>query len=746
MAVFDVLEQARPQGETQLVPVLHELAETIRQRALIVILSDLFVEPEELRGCFQHLRFRKHDVAVFHLLDPQELGFDFRRPMRFLDMEGGPAIFAEPNEIAERYHKALGGYLDGAAAGRAGVGRRLSPGRRSTRITSRCSCGSSSGGRASKGRAMSFLQPMLLAALPLVALPIIIHLINQRRYQTVRWAAMMFLLAANRMSRGYARLRQWLIMAFRMLAIAGLIFAVSRPLAGGWLGLAARRPGRHDDRPARPLAQHAAAGPRAAARSSRPGRRQLVADARDARLGALGPDRERRRTSPRELESADALLRRRRAPGRPAPRPTSRRCCQAARDYIRANKAGRTEIWICSDLRENDWNADSGRWQALRDAFLEFPQGVRFHLLAYPAAGAGQPGGAGDRASAGRRPATAPSCSSRCKLAREGGGDGEATVPVQFEIDGARSEVTVEMAGPQAELKDHRIPLGRRASERGWGRVSIPADANPADNDFWFVFDQPAPRRAIVVAEDAAGRPAAAAGRGDLARSRRSQCSAEVVAPSSWPAVEWDKVAAAALAGPAARGGRGRADPGVRRAGRSGRSSSRPRRPDGAEFLGVRWTTWSSEPKGEVAGRELAGRSGPAGPHPERRGAAGRAARRSGGPAGWRGELTPLATLKGGAPLLARVATNRGGAYFCATTPAAGDSSLATDGVVLYVLVQRALAAGAAVLGTTRQLVAGEPAGDDPTRWKRLAGGRRGDLDRIRAPPRRLPRATGCWP
>ena len=57
---------------------------------------------------------------------------------------------------------------------------------------------------------------------------------------------------------------------------------------------------------------------------------------------------------------------------------------QAARDYIRANKSGRTEIWICSDLRENDWNAESGRWQALRDGFLEFPQGVRFHLLAYP--------------------------------------------------------------------------------------------------------------------------------------------------------------------------------------------------------------------------------------------------------------------------------------------------------------------------------------------------------------------------
>src|SRR5690242_21897893 len=85
---------------------------------------------------------------------------------------------------------------------------------------------------------MSFLQPILLAALPLVALPIIIHLINQRRYQSIRWAAMMFLLAANRMSRGYARIRQWLIMAFRMAAIATLLFAVARPLAGGWLGLA----------------------------------------------------------------------------------------------------------------------------------------------------------------------------------------------------------------------------------------------------------------------------------------------------------------------------------------------------------------------------------------------------------------------------------------------------------------------------------------------------------------------------
>ena len=138
---------------------------------------------------------------------------------------------------------------------------------------------------------MSFLQPILLAALPLVALPIIIHLINQRRYQTVKWAAMMFLLAANRMSRGYARLRQWLIMAMRMAAIAALVFAVSRPLAGGWLGLAAG--GRADttiillDRS--PSMQQSGSG--ALGLEARNRRPQARGNPRDAGLGALGLDR-----------------------------------------------------------------------------------------------------------------------------------------------------------------------------------------------------------------------------------------------------------------------------------------------------------------------------------------------------------------------------------------------------------------------------------------------------------------------
>ena len=86
---------------------------------------------------------------------------------------------------------------------------------------------------------MTFLQPWMLAALPLVSLPILIHLINQRRFQTVPWAAMRFLLAAKALARGYSRLRHWLVMALRMLAVAAVVFAVGRPLSRGWLALAA---------------------------------------------------------------------------------------------------------------------------------------------------------------------------------------------------------------------------------------------------------------------------------------------------------------------------------------------------------------------------------------------------------------------------------------------------------------------------------------------------------------------------
>lgn len=112
-AVLDELGAMEASGETGLVNVLHETAERVPQRALIIILSDLFIEPEVVRNCLEHLRFRKHDVAVFHLLEQSELDFEFDRPTRFVDMEGTfEPVLADPNVIGTQYQRALDMFLE----------------------------------------------------------------------------------------------------------------------------------------------------------------------------------------------------------------------------------------------------------------------------------------------------------------------------------------------------------------------------------------------------------------------------------------------------------------------------------------------------------------------------------------------------------------------------------------------------------------------------------------------------------
>lgn len=109
--ILDQLGDMEGEGETGLTVALHEAAERIAQRALVVIISDLFLDPEELKSCFQHLRFRKHDIAVFHLLEQNEIDFQFDRPMRFQDLEGAPSLLIDPTTIAKQYRQAVQNYL-----------------------------------------------------------------------------------------------------------------------------------------------------------------------------------------------------------------------------------------------------------------------------------------------------------------------------------------------------------------------------------------------------------------------------------------------------------------------------------------------------------------------------------------------------------------------------------------------------------------------------------------------------------
>lgn len=145
-----------------------------------------------------------------------------------------------------------------------------------------------------------------------------------------------------------------------------------------------------------------------------------------------------------------------------------------------------------------------------------------------------------------------------------------------------------------------------------------------------------------------------------------------------------------------------------------------PRTPDDGQLFGVKWQSWASPGEDipvdtwrgdqDLLAHVLSGEALPVGELHVRKYCK------------LSGEAAALATLRGGAPLIARVATNQGGVYFWTTTPAPADSSLAADGVVLYVALQRALAAGSEGLGNTRNLTAGRMPAGIPTTWKRLAG------------------------
>ena len=111
--VLDRLAEAKPMGGTTLLTALHDAADNIRQRALVVIFSDLFVPPAEFKTAIQHLRFKKHDVTAFHLLDQKELDFDFDQPAHFIDLEGGDPVLADPSLIARNYRTAVREYLAG---------------------------------------------------------------------------------------------------------------------------------------------------------------------------------------------------------------------------------------------------------------------------------------------------------------------------------------------------------------------------------------------------------------------------------------------------------------------------------------------------------------------------------------------------------------------------------------------------------------------------------------------------------
>jgi uncharacterized protein (DUF58 family) len=88
---------------------LHQLAEALLKRSLVVLISDLLDEPEPIIKGLQHLKFRGTDVIVFQLLDPNELTFPFKGSSRFKDLESDQEVVTEPASIRTSYLRELAG-------------------------------------------------------------------------------------------------------------------------------------------------------------------------------------------------------------------------------------------------------------------------------------------------------------------------------------------------------------------------------------------------------------------------------------------------------------------------------------------------------------------------------------------------------------------------------------------------------------------------------------------------------------
>ena len=105
------LEEIKPGGETNVAATLHKLAGRFKRRCLIVLLSDLYDEPDEVIRSLHHFRHRRHEVILFHIMDRAEIDFPFREVIAFHDLERSDRIQIDPAYVREVYRKQIEEFL-----------------------------------------------------------------------------------------------------------------------------------------------------------------------------------------------------------------------------------------------------------------------------------------------------------------------------------------------------------------------------------------------------------------------------------------------------------------------------------------------------------------------------------------------------------------------------------------------------------------------------------------------------------
>ncbi len=110
--IEEELEKAQPVPRTNVAGVLHDFARRIPRRGVVMLFSDLFDNVDGFIKGLNHLRFRKHNITVFHTLDPYELEFPFTGTCRFKGLENDGEIITQPARVREMYLKELQQFID----------------------------------------------------------------------------------------------------------------------------------------------------------------------------------------------------------------------------------------------------------------------------------------------------------------------------------------------------------------------------------------------------------------------------------------------------------------------------------------------------------------------------------------------------------------------------------------------------------------------------------------------------------
>ena len=106
------LDSQKPAKKTDIFEILQKVAEQQSRRGLIVLISDLFVPREGLFKGLNLLRYRGHDVLLFHVLDDAELDFDYSGSTRFEGLEEAGELVCDPRSLRDGYLEAMNSYLE----------------------------------------------------------------------------------------------------------------------------------------------------------------------------------------------------------------------------------------------------------------------------------------------------------------------------------------------------------------------------------------------------------------------------------------------------------------------------------------------------------------------------------------------------------------------------------------------------------------------------------------------------------